>query len=215
MNKSPQEKVSYERWPGVLSILAIIISIGSLAVSTKQCLLVEHQMKLHLDPDLICVLDNHPEKEHFLLFTLKNEGSIDAINVSVDHVTLRYSKNEKKIRFRGGSGGPVLAYNPPGERWIYLPRLAPNGRVHKLTGEWAFRDSSVAVDILIFDISYYRETDGRRYEKRGIYYVDGKNIFTRLKFQNHPHYNDVESEISLALQDERLMKWWPDKEKKQ
>jgi hypothetical protein len=209
----PQRKWEpHQLLPVVLSIIALFMS---LAVSIKQCSLEERRMKLHLEPDLICVLDDHPEKEHFLLFTIKNEGLVEAINVSVDHVSLRYSKKEKKIRFGGASGGRVLEYNPPGKRWIFIHRLAPNTRAHKLTGEWASRDSSVAVDVLIFDISYYRETDGKRYEKRRIYYVDGKDIFTPSQFRTNPHQNDVDSEVSRTLQDEKFFGWWPDKEKKQ
>ncbi len=191
---------SNTRWTVGLSIAAIIISIGSFSVSIRQCSLEEKRMKLHLEPELICVLDNHPEKEHFLLFTVKNEGLVEATNVSIDHVILRYSKKDRKIRLRTAGGGLVLEYNPPGKRWMFIPRLRPNDRAHKLTGESALRDSSVAVDVIVFDISYYRETDGKRYEKRRIYYVDGKNIFTPDQFHADPHYNDVDTETSRILQ---------------
>ena len=80
-----------------LATLAIVISFGSLIISIRSCNLTERSMKLHLKPNLICILDDHPQKEHFLLFTLKNTGPIDATSVIVDHTTLRYSKKERKI----------------------------------------------------------------------------------------------------------------------
>jgi len=156
-------------------------------------------MKAHLRPDIICILDEPPQKEHFLLFTLKNTGPIEATNVIVDHSTLRFSKKDRKIRFGSPAGGPVLDYNEPGERWIFKDRLIPNEKIYKLTGESALRDASKSIDVLVFDLTYYRDTDGERYNKRVVFYVEGKTIFSKQQFRSHSDYGVVVSEESRFL----------------
>ena len=51
----------------------------------------------------------------------------------------------------------VYEYNPRGERWIFIDELPPNHTRHELTGEWGLRDSATNIDVLTFDVSYFRE----------------------------------------------------------
>ncbi len=183
----------------LMAVLAILISIGSIVISIRSCNLTERRMKLHLKPNLMCILVDHPQKEHFMLFTLKNEGPIDATSVIIDHVTLRYPKKEKKIRFEGLSGGSVLEYNEPGKRWIFKDKLLPNEKLHKLTGDFALRDASTTIDVLLFDITYYRDSDGEVYNKHREFYIEGETIYTKSQFRSHDSYSEVVTEVSRFL----------------
>ena len=111
-----------------------------------------------------------------------------ATNVTVDHATLRYSKSEKRIR-SALTVGEVFDYSIPGQRWIFKDVLKPNEIIHNMAGEGALRDAEKAIDVLIFDISYYRDTDGQAFAKRCPYYVDGSKILTPSQFRGHPAYD--------------------------
>jgi hypothetical protein len=181
-----------------ISILALLVAAGSLIVSIRTCSLSERQLKLQLEPELVCVLDDHPDKDHFLLFTLKNEGAVKATIVSVDHVTLQYLKSEGRI-YVGTSYQPSYEYNLFGKRWLFTDSLEPNQSIYKLIGEGAIRDSIMSVDVLVFDVSYYRESDGNKYQKRCLYYVEGKTINTAAQFRTNPAYEKVVAETSAFL----------------
>ncbi|MBN1225401.1 MAG: hypothetical protein JXA79_00285 [Deltaproteobacteria bacterium] len=206
--------MSKEKKNLTLPIIAIFISSISLLVSIRSCSLAEKKMKLHLEPELTCILDERPQRDHFLLFTLKNEGTIDATNISVDHCTLRYSKEEQKIRIGGYDGGKVLDYNEPGKNWIFKDILRPNQKISKSTGEFALRDPEKAIDVLSFDISFYRDEDGKKYNKQCIYFVEGLSIKTASQFKSHPDYKQVISETFRFLRQHQTMES-PSTEKKQ
>ena len=183
----------------ILRYAAFAVSTLILAVAVRACLVTERSLKLHLDPVVVCILDEHPERDHFLLFSVKNEGAISATNLVVDHVTLRYLKSEKKIRLGGGSGGRTLNYNRTGERWLFAQEFLPNSILSKLTGDHALRDAEKSIDVLVFNLSYYRESDGLKFSKRCIYYVDGATILIPERFENHPHYQEAVSETGRFL----------------
>jgi hypothetical protein len=191
MNKEDKNK-----WGIVLSISALAISLCSLVISVRQCSLEENKMKLHLEPNLVCILDKHPEKKSLLLFTIKNVGMANSVNVSVDHFTMRYIKKENRISNLYSGAVKASDYNMPGKRWMFVPKLMINEITSNTTGDWTLQDSSIAIDVLVFDLSYFREIDGKRYDKKVIFYVDGENILTQEQFKKHNNYRDVMTEIS-------------------
>lgn len=203
-----------EKWNFGIAVLATILSIVSLSVSVKSCSLSARSMKTHLEPQLTCVLDDHPTKPGFLLFTLKNDGPIPATAVSVDHRTLRYTKAERRIRFGGATGEAFPGYSDPGVRWIFVDRLGPNQLVQKLTGESAIRNAALAVDVLQFDIEYFRDTDGERFSKRCLYFVDGREVLSQSIYRGHADYSTILGEVARFNAANPTI-WSPDASKKE
>lgn len=194
--------------------IASVVALASAIASVRACSVTERSLKLHLEPELVCVLDEAPRSEGFLLFSLKNEGPIAATNVVVDHIALQYEKAKEQIRvgvYPGG--GSVYEYSLAGRRWIFDVRLEPNEIVHKLTGG-ALRDAK-DIDILIFDVSAYRETDGKQFAKRCTYYLEGTSILTVTQFRSHPQYAVVVGETDRVLDDFINREWGLDKRGRQ
>lgn len=184
--------------------LALAVSCAALWISARGCYNTERINRLNVEPSLICILDNDPEFPKYLAFTLKNEETLPASNVTVDHYTLRYSKSERTIRLSGASLGPTYQYNLPGHRWIFKDVLRPNDVVRERTGSFVFRDDPDYIGVLLFNVSYTRESDGRVFENECRYYVDGPAIFRPDDFREHPHYKDVIEETDRVLQKDNL-----------
>jgi hypothetical protein len=95
-------------------------------------------------PVITCILDEHPLKKGFLLFTVKNEGPTPAKSVSVDCLTMRYLWKEQKIKIIIGAPVNKFEYNEPGRNWLFIPQLGPNEVSSKLTGESVWPDESTS-----------------------------------------------------------------------
>lgn len=102
-----------------------------------------------------------------------------------------------------GAGG--YAYSDPGVRWIYLSQLAPNQIASKLTGDMLLRNEPDLIGVLLFDLSFYRDTDGKGYTKRCSFYVEGDRIFTKQTFADNQHFQELDKEIARHLGKARVM----------
>ena len=150
------------------------------------------------DPELVCILDSNPGSEPrdgVLLFTLKNQGSIDASTVSVGYWTLRYDKKLGKIRIGGAGGGLVYDYNPLGVRWMYAPEIKPNEVRRKETTTMSILLPDF-IEVQVFEVSFFRAADGRGYTKRCDYFVENGRIQNRARFRSHELFETVDSEVS-------------------
>ncbi|HWP92973.1 MAG TPA: hypothetical protein VNN20_12340 [Thermodesulfobacteriota bacterium] len=143
----------------------------------------------------------------FFNFILKNDGDISAHNVSVDHIELRYEKLEKRVRF---SGGDLSDFNPIGKRWMYELELLPNDTMSDVVGEFIapVANDPNQVGILYFDVSYYRDTDGRNYRKRCTYYYDDGNILTEPQLRQKEYYRILAAEVSRHLRETKSLNDW-------
>jgi hypothetical protein len=155
-----------------------------------------------LQPDMACILDEHPTNEQFLIFTIKNEGLAPAKFVSVDHLTMRYHWKEQKIKviIRGGLTDK-FEYNEPGRKWLFIPQLDPNDHKSKVTGESVDRDESRCVNILYFYVTF-RTPEMASREKTAIFFVEGKRIYTRTDYKvykAHKQFTLIDLEIKRTL----------------
>ena len=155
-----------------------------------------------LQPDIVCILDEHPTNEQLLIFTLKNEGLATAKPLSVDYLTMRYHWKEQKIKviIRGGPTDK-FEYNEPGRKWLFIPQLDPNDHKSKVTGESVDRDESRCVNILYFYVTFWTPEMASR-EKTVIFFVEGKRIYTRTDYKAykaHKQFTLIDLEIKRTL----------------
>ena len=152
-----------------------------------------------LQPDIVCILDEHPTNEQLLIFTIKNEGLATAKLVSVDYLTMRYHWKEQKIKviIRGGLTDK-FEYNEPGRKWLFIPQLDPNDHKSKVTGESVFRDESTCVNILYFYVTF-RTPEMASREKTAIYFVEGKRIYSYTEYKAHKQFTLIDLEIKRTL----------------
>jgi hypothetical protein len=184
-----------------LSIAALVVSLFSVFYAYRAVELTRQSLKQHLNPELSCQLDN--PNDQFPLFALENVGLIAAESVSVNHLTFRYMKTGEKIG-RVTTGFDLPTSNQPGFRWIYAPKLDPNERTPlKTTGHFIpppkSPENETEIAILLFEISYLRPTDGKRYQKRCAFYKDGDGFQRRATFQSNPHFADVDEAVEQWL----------------
>jgi hypothetical protein len=185
-----------EEW---ISIAALLVSLVSAFYAYRAVDLTRQSLKQHLDPELSCQLDN--VSDQFPIFAIENVGAIPAESVSVDHLTFRYTKT-------GRSKSPMAFDLPtsgqPGFRWLYAPKLEPNDRTPpKQTGSFVpppnSPENKTEIAILLFEISYLRPTDGKRYQKRCVFYKDGDHFERRATFQSNPHFGAVDEFVEQWL----------------
>ncbi len=144
-----------------------------------------------VQPDIVCILDEHPTNEQLLIFTIKNEGLATAKLVSVDYLTMRYHWKEQKIKviLRGGLTDK-FEYNEPGRKWLFIPQLDPNDHKSKVTGESVDRDESRCVKILYFYVTF-RTPEMASREKTVIFFVEDKRIYTRTEYKAYKAHKQV------------------------
>lgn len=150
------------------------------------------------EPVIACILDDHPVKKGFLLFTVKNEGPTAAKSVSVDCLTMRYLKKEQKIKLIMGGGGNWFEYNEPGRNWMFIPQLEPNAVSSKLAGESVWPEEATCVNILYFRTTFLTPEMASR-EKTCIYFIEGNRIYSYTEYKSHKHYPIIDREIRRVL----------------
>lgn len=207
--KNTHNKNNKDWWARVLGIIAIAIAIISALLSYLQYNLNSRSLKTNLNPIISCLLEKQTESD-FFTFRLRNKGDIEATNLSVNYIEFIYKKSLRKIKFAAAS----TAYQSSSSKfesarvnWIYRPELSVNEEISETAGGSAVpreRDTD-QICILIFELTYYRSTDGNKYEKRCDYYIDYTNsneILTHKLFMNNKHYQAVESEIAKHLKED-------------
>jgi hypothetical protein len=60
-------------------------------------------------------------------------------------------------------------------------------------------ESKTEIAILLFEISYLRPTDGKRYQKRCVFYRDGERFGRRASFQANPHFGAADEFVERQL----------------
>ncbi len=168
-----------------------------------------------LQPDIACILDEHPTNEHLLIFTIKNEGLATAKLVSVDHLTMRYLWKEQKIKSIT-YGGPTnkFEYNELGRKWLFIPELGPNKVSSKVTGETVWPNESTCVNILYFRVTFLTPEMASR-EKTCIYFVEGKRIYSYAEYKTHKQFSLIDLEMKKALKEDVPNFHMPGKHKRQ
>jgi len=154
-----------------------------------------------LQPDIACILDKHPTDEHFLIFTVKNEGFAPAKFVSIDHLTMRYLWKEQKIKSIAGGPTNKFEYNEPGRKWLFIPELGPNKFSSKVTGETVWPDESTCVNILYFHVTFLTPEMASR-EKTSIYFVEGRRIYSYAEYKTHKQFSLIDLEIQKVLKED-------------
>jgi hypothetical protein len=175
-------KPNTDRIISVCALIVSILSIGvSVAFSIRSCNFENKLNKLHVDPTLEYYLIRSIDKKG-LEFYLKNKSPISAVNLSVSYRKFDFSIKSNKYIIERPAASSIL--DSPGENWIFKPKLNPNEPIGR-------KDSQIIsiydfyknqrIDIIvaaIFDITFYRESDMKKYNNKAIFFFDGERIFS-------------------------------------
>jgi len=168
-----------------ISICAVCISIISIAItcvfSIRQCNFENRLYKLHIDPTLDYYLIRSIDKKS-LEFHLKNNSPIPVVSLSVSRRGYVFSKKLKKYISGIPSMGSIL--DSPGENWIFRNKVVPNESVGKK--DYLILDQLVlhpkdTVVTVIFEITYFRDSDMEQFVDKAIFILDGETIYSYKK----------------------------------
>ena len=201
-----------------LSVIAILISFGSFWYTCQQHKLTSKSLKIHIKPEVVCTLVP-PLPRTYTKLVLNNNSPISAMNLSVNYITLAYNKLSKQIdgmdigfigsfvltddeKEREATIERFLQTGSTGDQWLYKTELAPNESIGKAFNNPYLSDKVQQIDsysrkdriiVLNFELTYYRDTDGQKFEKVCRYYVEGNSIYTPEEFRTRDYYEKMDS----------------------
>jgi len=201
-----------------LSIIALIISLLSVYYAYQTNKLTSYSLKMHLDPEISCNLEYREKPKPHLYFSLFNKSAITASHIFVNYREIFYDKSLQlaKASHPGGSASLLLDESSrlagtaiTGDRWIYEPELRPDSHLSKAIDSVYLRDDISKIHeryspenmIIIenFSITYYRDTDGQKFDKICRFYIEDKQMYGRKGFRNKDYFNTVERSVEKHL----------------
>lgn len=126
--------------------------------------------------------------------TLYNNGSIKVVALTVDSLLYTYEKSDKKIATYG------KLRTMPFDHLIFKKELAPSLSVSKyLVGT----GNENSIGIYIFDLTYHRETDMKRYKTKEIFFIENNKVYSHKEFINNQYYMDIISCLNTTDLDDK------------
>lgn len=213
--QNPLKVVSNKRrktsgWQIVLGI-ASVISVGialasawyayqSLQISSRNQETIEQINLLNIEPDVQYWYEFVDGFED--LFLIKNKGPIKLKNLAVNHKSYVYDVKKSRWRMMLGGGNILDAI---GENWLFLNELDVNDLIHKKTDSSSSPDMNELISGQVFDVTFYRENDMRKFEKHVIFLVYKGEVFSSkeiIKDDDVVHArNTLEQFIKRAVTD--------------
>lgn len=162
-----------------------VVALGmSIFFSIRQCQLQEVLYHLHIEPAISFYLDK--TKPQLLI---RNEGPTEVVSLSASALTIVYSKLSRELRFSGVGPDESYATEP-----IYSS-LKPGSAIKKSCMRLPVNKADDLIEILVFDVSYYRKTDMKKYTREVLFFVEKGMIYSHKEFRRHEHYDDIRMKI--------------------
>jgi hypothetical protein len=117
-----------------------------------------------------------------LEFYLKNKSPISVVNLSVSYRKFDFSIKSNKYIIERPAASSIL--DSPGENWIFKPKLNPNEPIGRKDSQIIsiydfYKNKRIEIIVAaIFDITFYRESDMKKYNNKAIFFFDGERIFS-------------------------------------
>jgi hypothetical protein len=190
------EKSNTDRVISVCALIVSVISIGvSIVFSIRSCNFENKLNKLHVDPTLDYYLVRSIDKKG-LEFYLKNKSPIPVVNLSVSYKKFDFSVKSNKYIIERPAASSI--FDSPGENWIFKPKLNPNESIgrkdHQIISMFDFYKGRIEIIVAaIFEITFYRETDMKKFNNKAIFFFDGERIFS---YQNALSQEDLKEPIA-------------------
>lgn len=208
-----RKKNNSDRVISVGALIVSIISIGvSIVFSIKSCGLENKLNKLHVDPALDYYLVRSIDKKG-LEFYLKNKSPIPVVNLSVSYKKFDFSVKSNKYIIERPAASSI--FDSPGENWIFKPKLNPNEPIGKKDTQIIsmfdfYKDRIEIIVAAIFEITFYRESDMKRFDNKAIFFFDGERIFS---YKNALTQENLKAPIEqLSIFEQRLLNFRKDTE---
>lgn len=168
----------------LFSILAVVISVGSLANSIYGTYQNRKFRHAHISPE-IRVLVRHssrPEQAHNAKapeVVIWNEGPIKVVSLSVNYKVVVIDPKNLTVSAVLGIADDLSEYN------VLLPELAVGQKV----GKEILGASPLAV--FVVDTEYFRDTDLERFTRRDYFLFDSGRYFDFKAFRTHPNFEKL------------------------
>ncbi len=192
-----------EKHPDWLARFTAFVALIGVVISYAQYNMDKKVAKLHLDPVVECFLEPDESKGNDIFkFTVRNSGPINAVWLSVDHFQRLFNVKTSGPGQLTTTG--VSDLDPPGSNWLYAAELQHMQKVHKKVfsmlraqeelsnikkaDDLRISDLEDYLDILYFGVTYFRESDGKKYEKRCIFFIDKERVYSERQLQNRQFY---------------------------
>jgi hypothetical protein len=201
-----------------ISIWALIISVISIGISVafgiRSCSFENKINKLHVDPILSYYLVRSIDKKG-LEFVLKNESPIPVVNLSVTFKAFDFDlKLNKYIVERPASSS---IFDSPGENWIFKSKVNPHetiGRIDTFIVKMLDlnKEKIDLIEAMIFDITFYRESDMKLFQNKAIFFFDGEKIYSYKNALIEGNLNQPVEQLSKFEQEMKNFRNWAEKQ---
>lgn len=175
-------------WARVIAILAIFGTGFSIWMNYRTSW-------LHLEPFVNCFLEKADNNE--LRFSVKNDGPINALLLSVGYYELMYYPEKEIISVMAMQNTPLSKV--PGENWLYSKNLKPNDSESRLVTDNRNQERNY-IFIYLLKLRYYRESDMKLFTKESIFFADRNNIYSHDEFKERPDYKHIRLQMEITFQ---------------
>jgi len=182
-----------------LSIISILIAIFAVFITYSQYQLAKKQMFLHVAPDVNIKLTTYIKRGHYqpVLF-VRNLSPINISSLKANYLFCIFNKSTKQI----DSGWTALTPEQYEQsNLIFRKRLEPNDYCSAETGTViGIKSDKIesAIFIYLIHLTFYRESDMKRFDMQKIYFFENGKIFEHKDFMSHPDYDKIIETIKWA-----------------
>jgi hypothetical protein len=186
----------------IISVCALIVSVisivASIFFSIRSCSFENKLNKLHVDPTLDYYLVRSIDKKG-LEFYLKNKSPIPVVNLSVSYKKFDFAVKLNKYIIERPAASSI--FDSPGKNWIFKPKLNPNESIgrkdYQIISMFDFYDGRVDIIVAaIFEITFYRDSDMKKFNNKAIFFFDGERIFSYQNALSQEHLKSPIEQLS-------------------
>jgi hypothetical protein len=164
-----------------MSLLALLISLGSLLLNIGNYTADKRLAHLHMEPTVKCLFDFPDDGNPVFLVT--NNGDIPAVSLSIAHSVYVFDRTTLDLATVAQSG------NLFSDNVIYREELRPTEYASLELVRVDPVDRLIAV--YLFDLRYYRESDMQSYDRQEIFYVDSGQVYSQSEFIRTATYRPI------------------------
>jgi hypothetical protein len=170
-----------------MSLLALVVSLASLALGIMSFTFSRGLAHLHMEPTVKCLFDFPNDANPVLLVT--NNGDIAVASLSVTHSFYVFNKSTLDLSAAGQSGNLFR------DDVLYREELRPADYVSLELVRFDPVDGFIGV--YVFDLKFYRQSDMRSFCRREVFYVDEGRVYSRSEFMKTTSYRPIMEQIEL------------------
>lgn len=180
--------MKYEKWHTIITIVSLLIGFSNSYLYIRGCSTSEKLAHLHVEPNIKLYIEGKPPEGKV---TVYNNGPINAVSFSASRIVILVPIGNSPYSGKISYGGK-REYDPNNEIWKFVLHFNPKDNFQDriiFYGYTSNIESHIAIHI--FDLTYYRESDMKKYDRRVLFFDDGQKIMSHDKFKETPYYEKV------------------------